>query len=131
MPPTLLPWRSQTKTNCGASYQCTPTSDQLLKINVNYSYSLHEKSIKVTGCWWRLPSLWKLNDQINFFFLKGSVRGNCILADIILYCFFFCFFWGVGTQSEIQWGPTRLNTFTHEAENSINPVLQLSVTLMF
>lgn len=48
--PVCLPWHSQTKTNCGASYQSTPTSDQLLKINVNYSYSLHEKSIKVTGC---------------------------------------------------------------------------------
>ena len=57
VPPTLLPSRSQTKTNCGASYQCTPTSNQLLKINVNYSYSLHEKSIKVTGCWRWLPSL--------------------------------------------------------------------------
>lgn len=75
-----MPWRSQTKTNCGASYQCTPTSDLLLKIDVNYSHSLHAKSIKVMGHCCCLPSLW--NQMIKFIKREGRKR-NSVLADII------------------------------------------------
>lgn len=75
VPPTLLPWRSQTKTNCGASYQYTPTRDHLPKINVNYSYSLHEKSIKVMSCCC-LPSLYKSNDIINITKKRQITKGE-------------------------------------------------------